>query len=257
MDNWPRIVVFCAQGLSPYYVYVLINLSILMPTMTSDSKSLNNVRPRERLLQSGPAALSDVELLAILLRTGTRQHSVLDLAQQLLLKLGGLRGLLATDIEVLLQQKGIGHAKACELQAISEINKRALEQSLKQGPVMNEPRLVKNYCIAQLGHLTIEHCMALYLDNQLHLILSEEVSRGTLTQASVYPRELVKSALKHHAAAIILAHNHPSGVRSPSVADLTLTKHLQQALSLVDIRLLDHLIITAGHATSLAEQGQM
>lgn len=225
--------------------------------MTSDSKSLNNVRPRERLLQSGSGSLSDAELLAIILRTGTRQQTVVDLAQQLLEHLGGLGGVLATDINLLLKHKGIGLAKACELIAISEINRRALSQSLKRGSAMNQPRLVKDYCIAQLGHLTIEHCMALYLDNQLHLITSEEISRGTLTQASVYPRELVKSALKHHAAAIILAHNHPSGVRSPSAADIALTKHLQQALSLVDIRLLDHLIITAGHATSLAEQGQI
>lgn len=228
-----------------------------MPTMTSDSKSLNNVRPRERLLRSGPQSLSDTELLAIILRTGTRQDSVLTLAQRMLDELGGLRGLLATDTHVLLQKKGIGVAKACELQAISEINRRALTQTLKLGPVMSQPRLVKNYCIAQLGHLTIEHCIALFLDNQLHLIISEEISRGTLTQASVYPRELVKSALKHHAAAIIIAHNHPSGVRSPSAADLALTKHIQQALSLVDVRLLDHLIITAGHATSLAEQGNI
>lgn len=228
-----------------------------MPTMTSDSKSLQNERPRERLLRSGPQSLSDAELLAIILRTGTQQLPVLALAQQLLEHLGGLRGLLATETDLLLKQKGIGLAKACELQAMSEINRRALEQALQQGPIMNQPRLVKSYCIAQLGHLTIEHCLALYLDNQLHLITSEEIARGTLTQASVYPRELVKSALKHHAAAIILAHNHPSGVRSPSAADLALTKHLQQALSLVDIRLLDHLIITAGHATSLAEQGDL
>lgn len=226
-----------------------------MLTMTYNSKSLNDVRPRERLLQSGPQALSDAELLAIILRTGTPQLSVLALAQQLLEQLGGLRGLLAAETQSLLQQKGIGVAKACELQAIGEINRRALQQSLKQGPVMNQPSLVKNYCIARLGHLTVEHCIALYLDNQLHLITSEEVSRGTLSQASVYPREIVKSALKHHAAALILAHNHPSGVRTASAADIALTQHLQKALSLVDIRLIDHLIVTAGHASSLAEQG--
>ncbi|MEZ2623455.1 DNA repair protein RadC [Paenalcaligenes hominis] len=228
-----------------------------MPTMTSDSKTLNNVRPRERLLQSGPAALSDAELLAIVLRTGYRQRPVLQLAQSLLNELGGLRGLLATDITQLQQFSGIGLAKACEISAMSEINKRALQQSLQMGPVMNHPHLVKDYCIARLGHLTIEHCIALYLDNQLHLITSEEVAKGTLTQASVYPRELVKSALKHHAAAIILAHNHPSGVRQPSDADLHLTQQLQRALSLVDIRLIDHLIVTAGYATSLAELGKM
>lgn len=225
--------------------------------MTSDSITLNNVRPRERLLQAGPGALSDAELLAIVLRTGYVQRPVLELAQSLLNDLGGLRGLLATDIDQLQQQNGIGIAKACEILAISEINKRALQQSLKLGPVMNHPHLVKDYCIARLGHLTIEHCMALYLDNQLHLITSEEISRGTLTQASVYPRELVKSALKHHAAAIILAHNHPSGVRQPSDADLHLTQQLQRALALVDVRLIDHLIVTAGHASSLAELGKM
>lgn len=228
-----------------------------MLTMTSDSKTLNNVRPRERLLEAGPQALSDAELLAIVLRTGSIHQPVLNLAQHLLLQLGGLRGLLATDIEQLRQQKGIGPAKACELLAISEINKRALQQSLQLGPVMNHPQLVKDYCIARLGHLRIEHCMALYLDNQLHLITSEEVSRGTLTQTSVYPRELVKAALKNHAAAIILAHNHPSGVRQPSDADLHLTQQLQRALALVDVRLIDHLIVTAGHATSLAELGKM
>lgn len=225
--------------------------------MTSDSKSINSVRPRERLLQAGPQALSDAELLAIVLRTGTAKQSVFAMAQHLLAELGGLRGLLAADIEQLLQHKGIGHAKACELQAISEINKRALAQRLQQGPVMNQPQLVKHYCIARLGHLNIEHCLALYLDNQLHLITSEEVSKGTINQASVYPRELVKSALKHHAAAIILAHNHPSGIQQPSAADIALTQQLQQALSLVEIRLIDHLIITAGHATSLAEIGKM
>lgn len=225
--------------------------------MTSDSITLNNVRPRERLLQSGPSALSDAELLAIVLRTGYVRRPVLELAQSLLDNLGGLRGLLATDIQHLRRQNGIGIAKACEILAISEINKRALHQGLKVGPVMNHPHLVKDYCIARLGHLTIEHCMALYLDNQLHLITSEEVSRGTLTQASVYPRELVKSALKHHAAAIILAHNHPSGVRQPSEADLHLTQQLQRALALVDVRLIDHLIVTAGHASSLAELGKM
>lgn len=228
-----------------------------MPTMTSDSKTLNKVRPRERLLRSGPTALSDAELLAIMLRTGHRQRPVLQLAQSLLEELGGLRGLLATDITQLQQYKGIGLAKACEILAMSEINKRALQQCLQMGPVMNRPQLVKDYCIARLGHLTIEHCIALYLDNQLHLITSEEVAKGTLTQASVYPRELVKSALKHHAAAIILAHNHPSGVRQPSDADLHLTQQLQRALSLVDIRLIDHLIVTAGYATSLAELGKM
>jgi len=122
---------------------------------------------------------------------------------------------------------------------------------------MNNPATVKHYCQAMLGHLTVEHCMALYLDSQYRLICTEEISRGTLTQASIYPREVVKSALRHHAAAIILAHNHPSGLQEPSQADLHLTQHLKRALSLVDVQLLDHLIVTACGATSLAERGQV
>ena len=225
--------------------------------MLSNSNSLNNLRPRERLLKYGAHALADSELLAIVLRTGTAQQPVIQLAQSLLHHFKGFRALLAAEATELQTINGIGQAKSCELLAISEIARRALKEDLVHGATMSHPQHVKAYCIAELGHLKIEHCIALYLDNQLRLIESEELSRGTLNQASVYPRELVKAALRHHAAAVILAHNHPSGIREPSQADINLTKHIKQALQLVDIRLLDHLIITANHATSLAERSQL
>lgn len=223
--------------------------------MTYDIKTLNSVRPRERLLQNGPHSLSDTELVAIMLRTGTKHLSVLKLAQQLLDQFGGLGGLLNADMHLLLKHPGIGLAKASELTALQEMNRRALAQHLQAGPVMNQPTLVKKYCIALLGHLKIEHCFALFLNNQLQLITSEEIAKGTINQASVYPREVVRTALHHHASAIILAHNHPSGIRQASPADISLTKHLKQALALVDIRLLDHFIVTSGHAYSMAEAG--
>ena len=225
--------------------------------MLSNSKFLNNLRPRERLLKHGAESLADEELLAIVLRTGTAQHHVINLAKNVLAHFKGFRGLLAADANQLQGINGIGQAKSCELLAISEITRRALKEDLVQGAMMNQPQKVKLYCISRLGHLKVEHCIALYLDNQLRLINCQELSKGTINQASVYPRELVKAALTHHATAVILAHNHPSGVREPSQADLHLTQHIKQALQLVDIRLLDHLIITANHATSLAERSQV
>lgn len=214
-------------------------------------------RPRERLMAHGAHVLTTAELLAIILRTGTRNCDAVTLGHQLIDYFGGIRNLLAADAATLLRIKGIGLAKACELLAINELNRRALEEDLRTGMALDQPGRVKQYCTARLGHLSVEHCMALYLDSQFRLIATEEVSRGTLTQASVYPREIIKSGLKHHAAALILAHNHPSGVAEPSDADLALTRHLKNALALVDIRLLDHLIVTANNATSLAERGQV
>ncbi|MCB5362285.1 DNA repair protein RadC [Pusillimonas sp. CC-YST705] len=221
-----------------------------LPTHTSE-------RPRERLLARGAAALTSPELLAIVLRTGTSRQDVLQLSRLLIEQFHGLRGLLAAEPKALLSISGLGKAKTCELLAISELSRRALAESLGDKHAMNNPATVKHYCQAMLGHLTVEHCMALYLDSQYRLICTEEISRGTLTQASIYPREVVKSALRHHAAAIILAHNHPSGLQEPSQADLHLTQHLKRALSLVDVQLLDHLIVTACGATSLAERGQI
>jgi DNA repair protein RadC len=214
-------------------------------------------RPRERLLELGPTSLTSAELLAILLRTGRRGQSAVALGQTLLTRFGGLRALLCANAASLMEVDGLGMAKACEVMAINELARRALQETLQTGTVLNQPDHVKQFCTASIGHLKIEHCIALYLDSQLRLIASEEVSRGTLNQASVYPREVVKAALKHHAAALILAHNHPSGVAEASHADLSLTRHLKSALTLVDIRLLDHLIVTPTGAVSLAETGQL
>jgi len=214
-------------------------------------------RPRERLLAHGVQVLTSPELLAIVLRTGAPGCDAVTLARELITQFNGLRGLLSADAQTLLGIKGLGAAKTCELIAINELNRRALEEDLKTGHALDQPQRVKHYCTAKLGHLSVEHCIALYLDSQFRLITSEEISRGTLTQASVYPREVIKAGLRHHAAALILAHNHPSGVAEPSEADLALTRHLKHALALVDIRLLDHLIVTGAGAISLAERGQI
>jgi DNA repair protein RadC len=225
--------------------------------MTFHTVPPNPERPRERLLAHGAHVLTSPELLAIILRTGTKGCGAVSLGHKLIAQFKGLRGLLAADAQTLLAIKGLGVAKTCELLAINELNRRALEEELKAGQALDQPQRVKHYCTANLGHLQVEHCMALYLDSQYRLITTEELSRGTLTQASVYPREVIKAGLRHHAAALILAHNHPSGIAEPSEADLALTRHLKHALALVDIRLLDHLIVTASGAISLAERGQI
>ncbi|MFA5490568.1 MAG: DNA repair protein RadC [Candidimonas sp.] len=214
-------------------------------------------RPRERLLRHGAAALTTAELLAIILRTGVKGCGAVELGHRLLAEFGGLRSLLCTDSKRLMHARGLGSAKTCQLLAVKELNRRMLEEELKIGRPLNQPHRVKQFCLSQIGHLPVEHCIALYLDSQFHLIAWEEVSRGTLTQTPIYPREIIKSCLKHHAAAIILAHNHPSGVQEPSQADRSLTRHLEKALALVDVRLLDHLIVTATHAVSLAERGEL
>jgi DNA repair protein RadC len=212
-------------------------------------------RPRERLLAHGPEVLTSAELLAVILRTGMRGCDAVTLGHRLIAHFGGLRALLGAGAEQLLALPGLGQAKACEILAINELNRRALEEELRAGDTLDQPARVRRYCAARLAHLDVEHCVALYLDTRFRLITCEEISRGTLNQASVYPREVVRAALRHHAAAIILAHNHPSGVAEPSQADIALTQHLRKALALVDVRLLDHLIVTRNTAVSLAEQG--
>ncbi|MYN11561.1 DNA repair protein RadC [Pusillimonas sp. TS35] len=211
-------------------------------------------RPRERLLAHGPGALTNAELLAIVLRTGTAGCPAVQLGQKLLSEFDGLRGLLGADTGALLAVHGLGAAKACEILAISELHQRALAEQLSARPTLDTPMRVKQYCAARLGHLHVEHCLALFLDNQLRLIAAEEVARGTLAQASVYPREIVKAGLRLHAAALILAHNHPSGRAQASDADRALTARLKQALALVDIRLIDHLIVAGANTVSMAEQ---
>ncbi|AVJ27000.1 RadC family protein [Achromobacter spanius] len=212
-------------------------------------------RPRERLLRHGAASIQDAELLAVALRTGIPGLNVVDLCRQLLARFGGLRGLLSTSPQDLMAIAGLGSSKACTLAALLELARRALEEDLVRDASMHHPARVKQYCKAALGHLQVEHCIALFLDAQLRLIATGELARGTLSQAAVYPREVVREALRHHAAALIVAHNHPSGVASPSAADRTFTRHLKEALALVDVRLVDHLIVAGGSAVSLAELG--
>ena len=214
-------------------------------------------RPRERLLRQGAAALSDAELLAIFLRVGMRGKSAVDLARDLLAAFDGdLARLANAPPQELEKLPGIGHAKAVQLVASLELARRALAAPLSQTDILASPQAVRDWLRMRLGHLPHEVFVALWLDNQHRLISSEEVFRGTLATTSVYPREILKSALAHNAAAVIFAHNHPSGHQEASQADLELTKHLRQALALVDVRMLDHFIVTAGaQPLSLAEKG--
>jgi len=214
-------------------------------------------RPRERLLRQGPGALHDSELLAVALRTGAPGVNAVELGRRLMARFGGLRGLFSASPGELCQEPGLGAAKACALAAVLELARRSIEEGMTGRPSLSHPESVKLYCRTALGHRTVEHCIALYLDNQLNLIACGELSRGTLAQASVYPREVVREALRHHAAALILAHNHPSGLAEPSAADRALTQRLRQALALVDIRLVDHLVVAADKVVSMAQLGQM
>jgi len=212
-------------------------------------------RPREKLLSRGPAALSDAELLALLLRSGIRGKNVLQLAQELVDRFGGVAGLLHTPAEALKTVKGLGPAKRAELVAVLELSRRALAQQLTQKPLFNTPQAVRDYLQLQLGGLQHEVFAVLFLDSQHRLIALEEMFRGTLTQTSVYPREVVKQALTLNASSVVLAHNHPSGTAQPSRADEALTHTLKAALALVDVRVLDHFVVTASQAVSMAELG--
>ena len=213
-------------------------------------------RPREKLLARGPGALGDAELLALLLRTGIAGTSVLQLAQQLLDQFGGVAGLLHAGADDLKRVKGLGGpAKRAELVAVLELARRALAQQLKERQVFDSPAAVKDYLRLQLAQRAHEVFAVLFLDAQHRLIALEELFRGTLTQTSVYPREVALRALHHHAAAVVLAHNHPSGSVAPSRADEALTQSLKAALALIDVRVVDHVIVAPGAALSMAEQG--
>ena len=214
-----------------------------------------DARPREKLLAHGPASLADAELIALLLRTGMKGVSVLQLAQQLLDQCGGLQGLLHAGPNELKRVKGLGPAKRAELAAVIELARRALTRELNQRPVFDAPGKVKTYLQLQLGALGHEVFAVLFLDAQTRLIKLEEMFRGTLTQAAVYPREVVKRALDLQASAVIFAHNHPSGAAEPSRADELLTQTLKSALALVDIRVLDHLVVGHNDVISFAERG--
>jgi DNA repair protein RadC len=212
-------------------------------------------RPREKLLARGTSALSDAELLAILLRSGLRGKGVLQLAQELLDRFSGLAGLLHTDAQALQQIKGLGPAKRAEVVAVLELARRALMQPLHSQPVFDSPQAVRQYLQLQIGARPHEVFAVLFLDSQHRLIALEELFRGTLSQTSVYPREVVMRALSLNAAAVVLAHNHPSGSTQPSRADQTLTQTLKSALALVDVRVLDHFVVTSTQSLSMAEQG--
>lgn len=227
-----------------------------------------DARPREKLLARGPAALSDAELLALLLRTGIVGKGVLQLAQELLDAprtcpetkrpmggFGGISGLLHASMADLARIKGLGPAKRAELVAVLELARRALAQQLREREVFDSPDAVGHYLQLQLAAKGHEVFAVLFLDSQHRLIALEELFRGTLTQTSVYPREVVKRALQTNAAAVVFAHNHPSGVAEPSRADEFLTQTLKSALALVDVRVLDHLVVGRTDVVSFAERG--
>lgn len=212
-------------------------------------------RPREKLLERGAGALSDGELLALLLRTGIAGKNVLKLAEELLERFGGVSGLLHTGADALKQIKGLGPAKRTVVIAVLELARRALAERLEEKAVFESPSAVRDYLQLHLGARPHEVFAVMYLDNQNRLIAMEELFRGTLAQAAVYPREIVVRALHFHAAAVVLAHNHPSGNAEPSLADVELTRTVLTALALVDVRVLDHFVVTREKAVSMAQEG--
>ena len=214
-------------------------------------------RPREKLLNKGSAALSDAELLAIFLRTGCRGKSAVDLARELLNKFGGLRPLLESNQQNFCSAMGLGQAKYAQLQAVLEMSKRHIKSRLDAQLLMSTSQDVKDYITAHLRHRSSEVFAVMFLDSQHQLIAFEVLFYGTLDGAAVYPREVVKRALLCNAGAVILAHNHPSGIAEPSQADQDITHTLKRALATVEINVLDHIIVGNGHTTSLAERGMV
>lgn len=215
-----------------------------------------DARPREKLLARGPGALSDAELLAVLLRTGMPGKNVLQMGQELLRTFGGLSGLLHTTADDLQRINGLGGtAKRAQLVAVLELARRALAEQLKDKTIFDTPQAVRDYLQLQLGSRSHEVFAVLFLDSQHRLIALEELFRGTLTQTSVYPREVVVRALALNAASVVLAHNHPSGSATPSRADEVLTQTIKAALALIDVRVLDHFVVTSNLAVSMAELG--
>jgi len=211
-------------------------------------------RPRERLLADGAAVLTDAELLAVLLRTGVAGKSAVQLARELLARFGSVAGLLGAG-DALLEVKGLGTAKSAQLSAAVELARRSLRDELKNGAALTSPGAVRDYLRLALGGREHEVFVCIWLDAQHRVLKAEEMFRGTLTQTSVYPREVVKAALGSNAAAVIFAHNHPSGAAQPSQADELLTRNLKEALALVEVKVLDHFIVAGRHAVSFAERG--
>jgi len=212
-------------------------------------------RPRERLLEQGPQSLSDAELLAIFLRTGVRGKSAVDLARDLLDRFGSLRQLLAAERSAFCEAPGLGSAKFAQLQAVLEMGRRHLTEQFERGAPLKSPEHTARFLQARLRDYPYEVFAALFLDNRHRVLAFEELFRGTIDGASVHPREVVRRALRHNAAALILSHNHPSGVAEPSQADQRITVRLRDALALVDVRVLDHLVIGDGESCSMAQRG--
>jgi len=214
-------------------------------------------RPRERLIKHGAAALSDAELLAVFLRVGVAGKSAVDLGREMVAHFGSLNGLFSTSLNDFSKINGLGPAKYAQLQAVLELARRALTEEMEQGVTLSSPQTVTQYLQLLLGNRRHESFAVLFLDVKNRLILCEELFRGTLTSASVYPREVVKAALAHNAASVILAHNHPSGTPDPSQADHAVTQSLKQALALVDVRVLDHIVVAGTRVHSFAEHGEL
>ena len=212
-------------------------------------------RPREKLLNNGPGVLSDAELLAIFLRTGVAGRTAVDLARELLADFGGLRQLLEADRQQFCARHGLGDASYAQLQAVLEMGRRHLQAQLQRLDCLENPSTTRRFLASRLRHLPHEVFACLFLDNRHRVIAFEELFHGTIDGASVHPREVLRRVLQHNAAAVILAHNHPSGVTDPSRADIQLTRRLVDALALVDVRVLDHVIIGEDGGASFAELG--
>lgn len=211
--------------------------------------------PRERILKNGASTLSDAELLAILLRVGTREMNVVELADHLLGSFGSLRALLTADVATFCKYKGLGPAKYTQFQALLEISKRYLAEIMERGDAFTHPNAIRLYLSSHIRDLHRENFLVMYLDNQHRLIETEILFKGTINAASVYARDVVKSALDKHSASVVLAHNHPSGLAEPSQADRSITKTITDALALVEIRVLDHFVVGDGEIVSFAERG--
>ena len=214
-------------------------------------------RPREKLLSKGAAALSDAKLVAIFLRTGLPGITPIDLARGLLSEFGGIGPLLSARQVAFCERKGLGPAKFAQLQAALELISRYIKEELRANPIFTSPQMVIDYLAVQMRGYQREVFVILLLDSRHQLLDFHELFQGTIDMAGVYPREIVKLALQNNAAAVIVAHNHPSGVAEPSQSDIAITRRIKQALALVDIRLLDHFIIGHGAVTSLADSGQV
>lgn len=214
-------------------------------------------RPRERLLRDGAPALSDPELLAVFLRSGVKGKNAVELGRELICRFGSLHALFGASCKELSAVHGLGPAKFAQLQAIMELAQRAVGEQLQGGQLLSSPALVRQYLRLQLARQQHESFMVLFLDAKNRLIACDAMFRGTLTQTSVHPREVVKAALAHNAAAVLLAHNHPSGTPTPSEADVLITRALAQALALIEVRVLDHFIVAGHQVHSFAEHGQL